>query len=87
MNEYVTEKENDDQVMTNIDCCYRLMCNVPLTFREAVTSADSKEWVNVMDEEMQMLRENYTFTLTSLSEGKKAVGSRWIYAIKNDVDG
>lgn len=36
---------------------------------------------------MQMLRENDTFTLTSLSEGKKAVGSRWIYAIKNDVDG
>lgn len=40
LNEYVTEKENDDQVMTNIDYCYRLMCNVPLTFREAVTSAD-----------------------------------------------
>lgn len=40
-----------------------------------------------MDEEMHSLKENNTFTLTSLPEGKKAVGSRWVYAIKNNLDG
>ncbi len=63
------------------------MCNVPLTYRKAVTSSNSKEWVNAMDDETQSLRENDTFTLTTLPEGKKAVGGRWVYAIKNNVDG
>ena len=36
---------------------------------------------------MQSLRENNTFTLSSLPEGKKAVGGRWVYAIKNNMDG
>ena len=40
-----------------------------------------------MDEEMHSLRENNTFTLTSLPEDKKAVGNRWVYAIKNNLDG
>lgn len=31
--------------------------------------------------------ENNTFTLTNLPEGKKAVGGRWVYAIKNNPDG
>ena len=40
-----------------------------------------------MDEEMHSLKENNKFTLTNLPEGKKAVGGRWVYAIKTDVDG
>ncbi len=36
---------------------------------------------------MHSLRENNTFTLTNLPEGKKAVGGRWVYAIKTNVDG
>lgn len=31
--------------------------------------------------------ENNTCTLTNLPEGKKAVGGRWVYAIKNNPDG
>lgn len=40
-----------------------------------------------MDEEMQSLKENNTFTLTSLPEGKKAVRGRWVYVKKNSGDG
>ena len=72
LSEYVTGEENDDPVLTNIDYCYRLMCNVPLTFREAVTSPE--EWVSAMDEEMQSLRDNDTFLLTNLPNGKKDGG-------------
>ena len=86
--EYVSgDKDSDDQVLTNIDYCYRVASNIPLTFREAVTSPHSKEWVNAMDEELQSLKENDTFTLTNLPEDKKAVGGRWVYAIKNNTDG
>lgn len=35
---------------------------------------------------MDSLSENYTFMLTTLPEGKNAVGGRWVYAIKNNSD-
>ncbi len=35
---------------------------------------------------MHSLRENNVFNLTKLLEGKKAVGGRWVYAIKTNVD-
>lgn len=35
---------------------------------------------------MKSLRDNFTFTQTTLPEGKKAVGGRWVYAIKSDAD-
>jgi len=52
-----------------------------------MTSADSKEWVKAMDDEIQSLNENNTFTLTNLPKGKKAVGGRWVYSIKSDIEG
>lgn len=52
-----------------------------------MTSSNSKEWVDALDEEMNSLRDNNTFTLTILPEGKKAVGGRWVYAIKSNADG
>ena len=75
-----------DQAQISIDYCYKMVSNVPQTFREAVTSSNSSEWVEAMDEEMKSLRDN-TFTLTTLPESKKAVGGRWVYAIKSNADG
>jgi len=83
----VCGKESEDQLLTNIDYCYRLMCNIPLTFREALTSSESKQWVIAMDEEMQTLKENDTFILTNLPQDEKAVGGKWVYDIKTNVDG
>ena len=36
---------------------------------------------------MHSLKENDTFTLTSLPEGKQTVGGRWVYAVKDNADG
>ena len=90
LHDYISQQASDeetDQVQMHLDYCYRVTCNLPVTFREAVTSDRSKEWVAAMDEEMQSLSENNTFTLSSLPEGKKAVGGRWVYTIKNNIDG
>ena len=76
-----------DQVQSNIDYCYRVTCNIPVSFTEAVNSDKSREWVKAMDDEMHSLKEKNTFTLTNLPEGKKAVGGRWVYAMKTNVDG
>lgn len=73
--------------MTKIDYCYRLMCNVPQTYVEAVMSVNAKQWVDAMDEEMQSLQDNVTFTLTTLPKGKNVVGGKWVYALKKNTDG
>lgn len=87
LSEYVSDMDSDDQALTNIDYCYRLACGVPQTFGEAVTSANSKDWIKAMDDEMQSLRDNNTFTLTNLPEGKNTVGGKWVYAVKRNMDG
>ena len=40
-----------------------------------------------MDEEMSSLTENDTYSLVELPEDRKAVGSRWVYAIKSGPEG
>lgn len=65
----------------------RLMYNVLQTYKEAVTSVNAEKWVNAMDEEIQSLEENATFTLTTLPEGKDVVGGKWVYAMKKNSDG
>ncbi len=82
--DYICGFEDD---MTNTDYCYRLLCNVPQTYEEAVTCVDAEKWVNAMDEEIQSLEENATFTLTTLRKGKDAVGGKWVYAMKKNNDG
>lgn len=78
---------DSDRVHNTIDYCYRAICGVPQTFEEAMRSANSKEWIKAMDEEVQSLNENNTFTLTSLPRGKKTVGGKWVYSIQSDADG
>ncbi|KAJ8381057.1 hypothetical protein SKAU_G00018350 [Synaphobranchus kaupii] len=87
LKDFVTEDSDSDGIHTTIDYCYRAVCGVPQTFREAMGSADSKEWVRAMDEEIQSLNENDTFTLTKLPKGKKTVGGKWVYSIKSDSEG
>ena len=45
-------------------------------------SSDAHEWRKAMEEEMESLRENDTFELTKLPEGKSVVDGRWVYAVK-----
>ncbi|RXN12697.1 Retrovirus-related Pol poly from transposon TNT 1-94 [Labeo rohita] len=76
----------EDQALTNIDYYYRVACDVPQTLKETLSSSKSEQWVKAMKEEMDSLIENNTFTLTTLPEGKNAVGGRWVYTIKENPD-
>ncbi|KAL9451744.1 hypothetical protein AB3S75_013334 [Citrus x aurantiifolia] len=40
-----------------------------------------------MEDEITALEKNNTWTLTHLPDGKKAIGSRWVYKIKYQSDG
>ena len=40
-----------------------------------------------MDEEMAALDANRTWELVPLPEGKKAIGCKWVYKVKHNLDG
>lgn len=78
--------DEDDQVMMNIDYCYRL-ATFPQSYSDAMKSPDSVLWKEAMEEEMKSLNENDTFILTTLPEDRKAVGGKWVYTVKEKPDG
>ena len=82
--EFETE-DTVDKLQTCVDSCYRAVCDIPQTYQDAIVSTKSKQWKNAMNEEMQSLEENETFSLTKLPPGKQAVGGRWVYALKSDI--
>ena len=55
---------------------------VPSTFRKAESSPDSIRWREAMEEEMQSLQKNDTWTLAYLPKGKRVIGCKWVYAKK-----
>ena len=81
LSDYVTDMNDDDQVLTNVDYCYKSFA-FPQTYQEAMDSPESSNWKAEMEEEMNSLTKNNTFTLSDLPEGKNAVGGRWVYTIK-----
>ena len=40
-----------------------------------------------MEKELESLKSNEVWTLTDLPQGKKIVGSKWVYKWKTGVDG
>jgi hypothetical protein len=59
----------------------------PKSYSEALTTSDAQHWQQAINEEMESLRHNETWTLTKLPEGKTAVGSKWVFKIKTDETG
>ena len=72
--------------MIDFDYLYKATCNIPRTHREAIDSSDAHCWVEAMHEELESLNEKNVFQLTNLPEGKKTVGSKWVYTTKENPD-
>ena len=84
-NDYVVgndvDKLPDDALLYTIDYCYRLV-DVPHTFHQATHCEESVHWQNAMENEMEALKQNDTYELTCLPQGREAVGGRWVNAAK-----
>ncbi|RXW16551.1 hypothetical protein EST38_g9310 [Candolleomyces aberdarensis] len=59
----------------------------PCSFKEAMSRSDGDKWLEAAQAEMDALIENGTWELTELPEGRKEVGSRWVFIIKQKADG
>jgi len=63
----------------------RVIQEVELTcFEQAV---GNPKWDNAMDEEMVALDVNATWELVALPKDRKAIGCKWVYKVKHNVDG
>jgi hypothetical protein len=56
----------------------------PTCFEQVV---GNPKWDNAMDEEMVVLDANATWELVALLKDKKAIGCKWVYKVKHNVDG
>lgn len=62
-------------------------CFEPLSYEEAKNCEDSEKWIEAMDNEIDSLKENNTWTLVNLPEGRKAISNKWVYRVKLKTSG
>ena len=60
--------------------------DAPATYHEAMRCEDAEQWKKAMDEEIETLKKNETFSLSELPKDKTAVGGKWVYAIKGNKE-
>ena len=77
--DYHVADDNEQQ-----DYCYFL--NTPTSYNEAVSGTDSANWKRAMDEEIESLERNETFTVTELPADKTVVEGKWVYTVKGSAD-
>ncbi|KXJ68982.1 hypothetical protein RP20_CCG000687 [Aedes albopictus] len=61
--------------------------NIPSTIAELKKRDDWPQWKIAIDEEMDSLKRNNTWTLAKLPKGRSAVTCKWVFSIKRGVDG
>jgi hypothetical protein len=63
------------------------LSKAPENYREAIARPDADVWRAAMDREMSSLKERNVFKPTVLPPGRRAIGTRWVYAYKYHPDG
>lgn len=56
---------------------------IPSSITEALACPDSSLWQAAINKELQAHRENNTWSFTALPAGRRAVGCRWVFTIKD----
>lgn len=59
----------------------------PRSYNEAIQSEEASEWKVAMDAELKSLKDNQTWKLCKLPNGRSAIGCRWILKRKLNADG
>jgi Reverse transcriptase (RNA-dependent DNA polymerase) len=59
----------------------------PKTFKKAMSHEFANEWEKAMNEEIDSLEKNKTWEVCKLPDGKKAIGSKWVFKTKLDANG
>ena len=60
---------------------------MPTTHRSAMESSSSAKWEEACDSEINSLLKNKTWDLVQHPKGRKAIGCRWVFRVKENKDG
>lgn len=52
-----------------------------------MSTPEKDHWIKAMQKEMDSLEENDVWELVKLPEGRKSVGSKWVFKTKMNADG
>ena len=63
-----------------------MVAEEPTSYKEAM-KANKDKWQAAMDQEFESLQKNAVWDLVPLPEGRKQVGSKWVYKTKLSADG
>ena len=63
------------------------ICQEPTSYKEAMRSANKENWEAAVKEELKSINKNQTWDLVELPEGRKAIGSKWVFKLKQDSTG
>src|SRR3954470_18433894 len=55
----------------------------PACYRDAIEADNHDKWVIAMEEKMESLERNETWSLVNLPKGSKAIGCRWVFQKKD----
>jgi len=55
----------------------------PVTYREAITSSESSQWIGAMNEELASLYNNHTWELVKPPKSQKVIGCKWVFKKKD----
>ena len=95
-NDNTTETSSPNMVIWNLDgskwskitstayISQEIVSSTPTTYYDAITHSNSEGWRSAMDHEINALDANQTFIPKDLPKGRKALSTRWVYAIKSD---
>ncbi|GJW02681.1 retrovirus-related pol polyprotein from transposon TNT 1-94 [Tanacetum coccineum] len=59
----------------------------PSGSKEAINSSEKEEWVRAMKEDMSSLKKNHTWELVDQPPGQKLISCKWLYKIKEGIEG
>ncbi|KAG6388778.1 hypothetical protein SASPL_150214 [Salvia splendens] len=83
-NIYEATEEVDEALEENVNLvCFHMNAD-PIAYADA---AQDRKWKIAMDEEINAIENNDTWLLTTLPEGRKAIGEKWVYKTKKNVNG
>ena len=57
----------------------------PSSYKQAMNSRDKSKWLSAMEKEISSLKKNNTWILVRKPEGRKLVGCKWIFKLKDGV--
>ncbi|CAG4919528.1 unnamed protein product [Colias eurytheme] len=78
---------NEDMPYDNLMCAQSIECPIPNSYEEIKNRNDAKQWQNAINDELNSLLINKTWTLVPKPINKNIVDCKWIFTIKNDEFG